>query len=105
MVEEGMQSILKMVQKYITYEGRFSTIYFYHIRFFMHLNGDKEMHFPFYLLKSLKKMAKKIHSHPQNAHQSLFHQGLIKIMVMYALNELQLSWEQLLSSLGFEEQV
>jgi hypothetical protein len=26
-------------------------------------------------------------------------------MVMYALNEVQVSWKQLLSSLGFEEQV
>jgi hypothetical protein len=104
-LKKEWRSILAVVQKYITYEGRFSTIHYYHIRILMHLNGDKEMNLPFYLLKSLTKMAKRIQSHPQTALQSLFHQGLIKILVMYALSEVQVSWKQRLSSLGFEEQV
>jgi hypothetical protein len=71
----------------------------------MHLNGDGEMNFPFYLLKSLTKMEKKVQTNPKNVDKVLFHQGLIKILVMYALSELQVTWKQLLSSLGFEEQV
>jgi hypothetical protein len=70
----------------------------------MHLNGDHEMNFPFYLLKRLKKMAKRIHNHPKDSHKSLFHQGLIIMLVMYALREVQVSRQQLLSSLGFGEQ-
>jgi hypothetical protein len=56
-------------------------------------------------VKILTKMEKKVQSHPKTTDKILFHQGLIKIMVMHALNELQVSWEQLLSSLGFKEQV
>jgi hypothetical protein len=92
-----------VVQKYITCECRFSTIHCYHMCFLMHLNGDQEMNLPFYLLKILTKMANRIHSHHKTSHKILFHQGLIKMLVMYALNEVQVSWKQLLSSLGFEE--
>jgi hypothetical protein len=92
-LKEEWQSVLVVVQKYITCEGRFSTIHCYHMCFLMHLNGDMEMNLPFYLLKILTKMEKRIQSHPQTAHKSLFHKGLIKIMVMYALSEVQVSLE------------
>jgi hypothetical protein len=62
------------------------------------------MSFPFYLLKSLTKMAKRVQSNPGTAHKSLFHQGLIKMLVLYALREVRVSWKQLLASLGFDEQ-
>jgi hypothetical protein len=93
------QSVLAVVQKYITCEGRFSTIHCYHMRFLMHLNGNHEMNFPFYLLKRLTKMAKRIQSQPKTIHKILFHQGIIKILVIYALREVQVSCKQLLSSL------
>jgi hypothetical protein len=59
-MKEEWQSVLAVVHKYITCEGRFSIIHCYHMCFLMHLNGDQEMNFPFYLLKSLTKMAKRI---------------------------------------------
>jgi hypothetical protein len=80
-----------VVQKYITFEGRFYTIHCYHMRFLLHLNGDQEMNIPFYLLKILTKMVKRIHIHPKTDHKNLFHQGLIKMLVMYALSEVQVS--------------
>jgi hypothetical protein len=67
--------------------------------------SDGEMNLPFYLLKSLTKMEKKVQANPKIVDKILFHQGLIKILVMYALSELQVTWKQLLFSLGFEEQV
>jgi hypothetical protein len=71
----------------------------------MHLNGDAKINLPFYLLKSPTKMEKKVQTNPKNVDKSNFHQGMIKILFMYALNEVQLSWKQVLSSLGLEEQV
>jgi hypothetical protein len=70
----------------------------------MHLNGDAKMSFPFYLLKSLTKMDKRVQSNLGTAHKSLFHQGLIKMLVLYALREVRVSSKQLLASLGFDEQ-
>jgi hypothetical protein len=72
--------------------------------FIMHLNGDKEMNLPFYLLKILTKMAKRVQNYPQSSHRSLYHQGFIKILVIYALSELQISWEQILVSLGLQDE-
>jgi hypothetical protein len=57
----------------------------------MHLNGDAEMSLPFYLLKSFTKMVKRVQSNLGTAHKSLFHQGLIKMLVLYALREAQVS--------------
>jgi hypothetical protein len=39
----------------------------------MYLNGDAEMSFPFYLLKSLTKMDKRVQNNLGIAHKSLFH--------------------------------
>jgi hypothetical protein len=58
----------------------------------VHLNGDITLCFPFYLLRSLAKMSKRVQNHPTTADKSMFHQGLIKSLVLYALRELQLSW-------------
>jgi hypothetical protein len=59
-IKEECQGILTMVQRYITGEGRYSYAYYYHIIFFMHLNGDAKMSLPFYLLKILTKMANRV---------------------------------------------
>jgi hypothetical protein len=61
-----------MVKRYITGEGRYSYAYCYHMIFFMHLNGDAKMSLPFYLLKSLTKMAKRVQSNPRTTHKVYF---------------------------------
>jgi hypothetical protein len=53
----------------------------------MHLNGDYPLNLPYFLLKSLIKMSKKVQSISTNAKGRLFHQVLIKTLVMYSLNE------------------
>jgi hypothetical protein len=64
---------LIFIQRYITYEGRFSLIYIYHIRLSMHLNGDYPLNPPYFLLKSLKNMSKRVHSLSSNAKRIMFH--------------------------------
>jgi hypothetical protein len=90
-LKEEWKSVLEAIRRYITCEGRFSVVHCYHIILLMHLNGDIPLCFPFYLLKRLTKMSKRVQTHPATAGKSLFHQGLIKTLVLYALRELQLS--------------
>jgi hypothetical protein len=90
---------LIVIHKYITYEGRFSLVYIYHIRIQMHLNGDYHLNIPYILLKILKKMSKRVQSLSTNAKSNLFHQVLIKTLVMSALSELQNPWSCLTQSL------
>jgi hypothetical protein len=91
---------LIIIHRYITCEGRFSLVYIYHIRILMHLNGDYPLNLPYFLLKSLTKMSKRVQSLSTNAKSSLFHQVLIKTLVMSALRELQKPWSWLMQSLN-----
>jgi hypothetical protein len=92
-----------VIRRYITCEGRFSLVHLYHISLLMHLNGDSPLCLPFVLLKSLSKMSKRIQTHPTTASKSLFHQILIKTLVMYALGEVHRSWDRLIKSLKLVE--
>jgi hypothetical protein len=44
-------------------------------------------------------MSKRIQSHPATTKNSLFHQGLIKTLVVFSLNEVHRSWDWLIQSL------
>jgi hypothetical protein len=91
-LKEEWWDVLTIVQRYLIGEGIFSYAYRYHMRILMHLNGDTKMSLSFYMLKILTKMSKRVQNHPQTSHKSLFHQGLIKMLVMYALREVQMTW-------------
>jgi hypothetical protein len=70
----------------------------------MHLSRDKELNLPFYLLKILTKMARRVQSHPESTHRSLYHQVLIKILVLFTLGEIEMPWDYFLQSVGLQEQ-
>ena len=54
------------------------------------------MNIPYYFLSSLEKMACAYQSNVVDKEQSLFHHGIIKILVSYLLGELGYSWESFL---------
>jgi hypothetical protein len=70
----------------------------------MHLNGDYPLNMPYFLLKILAKMSKRVQSHPATAKGSLFHQVLIKTLVVSALREIQKPWSWLIQSLNPDPQ-
>jgi hypothetical protein len=70
----------------------------------MHLSRDKELNLPFYLLKSLNKMARRVQSHPESTHRILCHQGLIKILVLFSFGEIEMPWDYFLQYVGLQEQ-
>jgi hypothetical protein len=98
-VKKEWHTTLLIIHRYITCEGRFSLVYLYHIRLLIHINGDYPLNLPYFLLKSLSKMSKRVQSHPATAKGSLFHQGLIKTLVISSLNEVQRPWDWLIQSL------
>ena len=61
------------------------------------------MNMPYYFLSSLQKMACAYQSNVGDKERSLFHHGLIKILVSYQLGELGDSWESFLSRNEFGE--
>jgi hypothetical protein len=66
----------------------------------MHINGDYPLNLPYFLLKSLSKMSKRVQSHPATTKGSLFHQVLIKTLIVSALSEVQRPWDWLIQSLN-----
>jgi len=54
---EQFDRVLKIIQRYFTCEGRFNTLYHYHIKLLLHFTGKIEMNIPYYLLRSIGKMS------------------------------------------------
>ena len=44
---------IKVLQSYVTCEGRFAFVFKYHFRFLQHLSDEYKMNLPFFFLKSL----------------------------------------------------
>lgn len=79
---------LFILQKFITYEEKYDITLIYHIQILMHFLKGKEIHFPYYFLNSLIKMAFNIwrnsiniYSNSINIYRALYHFGLIKILI------------------------
>jgi hypothetical protein len=85
--------MLRIIQRYFTCEGRFNTIYQYHIRFLLHFNGKFEMNVPLYLLRSIGKMSYRVQSKSNAMDTSIFHSGLIRMLVFEELRKRNISWE------------
>ena len=77
---EQFDRILKIIQRYFTCEGRFNTLYQYHIRILLHFTGKIEMNIPYYLLRSIGKMSDMIQSKSKDVDTSIFHSGLIRML-------------------------
>lgn len=94
--------MLKLVQKFITYEGHFSIAHLYQMRLLTHISGDDLLNLPYYLHNSLLKMSKRYQQQPLSSPQYVYHRGLIKILVQFQLNKKGKSWDKFLLVGGFQ---
>ena len=78
------RSLLQPFIRYITRDGRYSSIHFYHLRLLVVFKGSKLI-IACYLLNSLDKMSCAVKNEVRNREHNLFHHGLIKILVQYQL--------------------
>jgi hypothetical protein len=97
------RDILFILHKYVTCEGRYGLVFYYHLRLLMHFIKGNELDMSFYLLNSLKKMALTIQHSPRSLERSLFHFGLVKILVEARLQEKNDNWGQFLVRNHFVE--
>jgi hypothetical protein len=98
---EHFDKLLRVIQRYFTCEGRFNMVFQYHIRFLMHFIGKETLNLPFYLYRSLGKMEDKVQAKSNQIEHSLFHFGLIKLLVLEELKKTNTEWDSFLSSIGF----
>lgn len=91
--------MMTIIMKYFSCEGRFSRLYSYHIWLLMHFTRVKILNIPYYLFQSIDKIEyifKKIEYEHQM--KSIFHHSLIKIIVLYHLNELNIAWSTFIAN-------
>lgn len=93
-----------ILQKFVTYEGRYSHTFVYHFRMLQHFEATRNiqwrMNFPYFLLKSLEKMAKGVRDgQADQADKNLYHHNLIKLLVQKQLEVKGMTWEALLKQL------
>jgi len=74
--------LLAMVKQFVTCEGRFELIFLYHLRLLMSFMGFP-LNMSYYLLRSLYEMGKRYKK--QRSDSSLFHHGLVKILLIHQL--------------------
>lgn len=84
---EHHSKLLQSIQRYFTCEGRFGRIYQYHFRLLMHFTGKSPLNLPFYLFKSLSKMADKVQGKQSQVEPGPFHFSLTKLLVLEELNK------------------
>jgi hypothetical protein len=102
---EGFDKMLMVIQRYFTHEGIFNMVYQYHIRFLLHFTGKEAMNLPFYLFRSIGKMADRVQDKYKKVDTSVFHYGLIKMLVMEELRKTNTDWKTFLTTSHFQLKV
>ena len=80
-LKENYAMLLTCIQKYLTCEGRYNKVYSYHFKLLLHFTGKSSIDIPFYLFRSISKMCDKIQLKKHGCETSLFHHGLVKLLV------------------------
>ena len=89
-------NMLSILQKFITCEGRFGSMYVYHIRLSMNFLENGTLNLPFFLLNSLRRMTTNVQKKVESIETTLYHHGLVKILVEFHLRSVGDSWEDFL---------
>ena len=79
----------------MTCEGHLSSAYVYHLRLLVVFLGFP-LNLPYYLVQSFTKMSSAIKKGPKNIGRSLFHHGLVRILVERELSKQNRSWDDFL---------
>ena len=94
------QLVLNVIHRYVTCEGPLSSAYVYHLRLMAVFLGFP-INMPYYLVQSLTKMSSAMKKGPRNISHSLFHHGLVRMLIERELSKQNRSWDEFLESNGF----
>jgi hypothetical protein len=95
---ECFDKMMRVIQRNFTCEGRFNMVYQYHIRLLLHFTGKKSTNLPFYLFRSNDNMSDRVQAKSKQVDTSVFHSGLINMLVMEELRKKNNDWETFLTS-------
>jgi len=101
-VKEHYALLLTCTQKYLTYEGRYNKVYSYHFKLLLHFTGKASIDIPSYLFRSLTKMCSKVQLKKDECETSMFHHGLVKLLVLDGLQKIGRDWDSFIFMAGFQ---
>jgi hypothetical protein len=96
-IKEEYHPMLASLQLLLTCEGRYGITFIYHLRLLLHFEGGPEIDFPYFLWMSLNKMIRGVKSLSKNEKTSIYHQGLIKMLVLHEIEKQRISWKILIT--------
>ena len=96
-VKDSYANLLTCIQRYFTCEGRYHKVYSYHFKLLLHFTGKISLDLPFYLFRSLGKMSDKVQLKKEACETSLFHHGLIKLIIIHGLAQQRLPLDNLVN--------
>jgi hypothetical protein len=88
--------MLFVLQKFVTCEGRYGLVFYYHLRLLLHFFKGHELNMPFFLHNSLNKMKFTIQKSSHKLESSLYHYGLVKMLIMARLQQMGDTWDDFL---------
>jgi hypothetical protein len=91
-LEPKWQSLLKEILVYITCEGHYNKVMYYHFKPLNHFTGRGLINLLYFFHKTLTKMEKQVKAHPAKVSSRLSHQGLITLLVRESLQRKQIEW-------------
>lgn len=100
-LKDNWKTAMIAVREYITCEGRYEHVYRLHMHFLLHLTGQNRMNLPYFLIKDLIKISKKIQSNPSALETSLSHHSFITMLVFDQIRRNELSIRNFLHNSGF----
>jgi hypothetical protein len=100
MLKQHWHDLLMIIKQFVTCEGRYGFVFLHHLRFLMVFMGY-QLNMPYYLHQSLFKMSKKYKKH--QADSSLFHYGLVKLIVVCHLSLHGDCWSNFVAQNDFKD--
>jgi hypothetical protein len=100
MLKPRWHDLLIMVKLFVTCEGRYGLVFLYHLRLLINFIGYP-LNMPFYFQRSLYKMSKRFKR--EKSDSSLFHHGLIRLIIVHHLSLHGDSWQAFIARNGFDD--
>jgi hypothetical protein len=96
-IKEEYNPMITSLRRFVTYEGRYAMTFIYHLRLLLHFGGGPEIDFSYFLWMSLNKMVRGVKSTSKTEKTRIYHQGLIKMLVLHDLRKQRISWKTLIT--------
>lgn len=75
------EETIKLVKIFLTCERRYIVVFLYYLKFLFHFAGMRTLNMPYFILKSLTKMAVRTQTHQEELEYTLYHQAIVKVLV------------------------